>query len=148
MTRHLSILMIGVDSISRNNMIRYMPKTRHFLSKNLSALDYLGYNKVADNTFLYMVPMTTGKFVHELPLNTSLKNVSFDHEESTLNNTIIFFYSDHGIRFGQFRQTFIGQMEERLPFLFIILPQWFKVKYPEIYTNCKTNQQSYGTSPQ
>ncbi|CAC5410839.1 unnamed protein product [Mytilus coruscus] len=260
--RHLSILMIGVDSISRNNMIRYMPKTRHFLYKNLSALDYLGYNKVADNTFLNMVPMTTGKFVHELPLNTSLTDVSFDQfdfiwnkfsekgyrtlysedasygqifdyekagfkkptadyfdrplslvledmhdiwntnhhcvharletdiyleytrrfvqkfktspyfsftfisrlthdelsnakkaddlyyrffkslsEESSLNNTIIFFYSDHGIRFGQFRQTFIGKIKERLPFLFIILPQWFKVKYPEIYTNCKTNQQ-------
>ncbi|XP_076101162.1 uncharacterized protein LOC143070945 [Mytilus galloprovincialis] len=264
--RHLSILMMGVDSISRNNMIRYMPKTRHFLHENLSALDFLGYNKVADNTFLNIVPMTTGKFVHELPWNTSLTGVSFDQfdfiwnkfsergyrtlysedasygqtfdyekagfkkptadyfdrplslalegmhdiwntnhhcvharpetdiyleytrrfvhkfktspyfsftfitrlthdevsntkkaddlyfrfleglsKESTLNNTILLFYSDHGIRFGKFRQTFIGKIEERLPFLFIILPQWFKEKYPEIYQNLKINQQRLTT---
>ena len=28
---HLSIKMVGVDSVSRNNMIRYMPKTRDYL---------------------------------------------------------------------------------------------------------------------
>lgn len=257
----LNILMIGVDSVSRNNMIRYMPKTRNYLLQKMSALEFLGYNKVADNTFLNIVPMTTGKFVHELPWNASLVNVTFDkydfiwnkfsrkgyrtlysedspygqifdyqkagfskpqadyfdrpfslameemadiwnsdhhciharpetdivleytrqfiqkfkkslffsftfvtrlthdkisdasradqlytkflksiNSNSTLNNTILIFFSDHGIRFGKVRQTYIGKIEERLPFLFFVLPNWFKNRFPNFYKSLYTNR--------
>ena len=255
---HLSIMMVGVDSVSRNNMIRYMPKTRDYLLNNMSAIEFLGYNKVADNTFLNIVPMTTGKFVHELPWSSSAVNVSFDrydfiwynfskqgyrtlysedapfgqifdyqkagfvkpqadyfdrpfsvamegmsdiwntnhhcvharpetqivldyskqfiHEfksspyfgftfitrlthdhipdtsradilytkflkdiNNVLNNTVLIFFSDHGIRFGKVRQTFVGKIEERLPFIFFIFPQWFMKKYPTYYKNLQTN---------
>ena len=257
----ISILMVGIDSISRNNMIRFMPKTREYLQKKMGALEYLGYNKVADNTFLNLVPMTTGKFVHELPWNASMTNITFDkfnfiwknfsengyrtlysedsphgqifdyekagfsiptadyfdrpftlaleemgdvwnqnhhcvhgrpgtkisldytkqfvqkfkdrpyfsftfitrlthdvlqdaykadglyleflksiHEGSNLNNTMLVFFSDHGIRFGGFRQTFVGKIEERLPFLFFVVPEWFKKKYETLYTNLIINR--------
>jgi hypothetical protein len=56
-----------MDSVSRSNMIRYMPETRKYLLQNMSAFELIGYNKVADNTFVNIVPMTTGKFVKELP---------------------------------------------------------------------------------
>jgi hypothetical protein len=32
----LSILILGVDSVSRSNMIRYMPETRKYLLQNMS----------------------------------------------------------------------------------------------------------------
>ena len=78
--------MVGVDSVSRNNMIRYMPKTRDYLLNKMSAIEFLGYNKVADNTFLNIVPMTTGKFVHELPWNSSAVNVTFDRYDFIWHN--------------------------------------------------------------
>ena len=256
-----NVLMIGVDSVSRLNSIRYMNKTRSYLLNNLHAIELLGYNKVADNTFVNIVPLTTGKFVEELPWDESLIHEPFDHynfiwneysqsgyttlyvedapEISTfdfrksgfrspptdyynrhfalamekdenvwfddhqcvidrletqiylsyltdfitkmrfkphfgfmfltrlthstniedtgsadepyvrffeevykhhlINNTVIFFFSDHGTRFGDIRKTFHGKLEERLPFMFVILPPWFHNKYPSFYRNVEHN---------
>jgi hypothetical protein len=33
----------------------------------MSAIELVGYNKVADNTFVNIVPMTAGKYVDQLP---------------------------------------------------------------------------------
>jgi hypothetical protein len=44
----------------------------------MSAVELIGYNKVADNTFVNIVPMTTGKFVKELPWTIDMKHVPFD----------------------------------------------------------------------
>jgi hypothetical protein len=60
---YLSILMLGVDSISHINMMRYMTKTRSYLLNEMSAIELVGYNKVADNTFVNIVPMTAGNYV-------------------------------------------------------------------------------------
>jgi hypothetical protein len=38
----LSILFLGVDSVSRSNMIRYMPETRKYLLQNMSAFELIG----------------------------------------------------------------------------------------------------------
>jgi hypothetical protein len=54
-------------------MIRYMPETRKYLLQNMSAFELNGYNKVADNTFVNIVPMTTGKFIKELPWTQDMK---------------------------------------------------------------------------
>lgn len=45
-----------------------------------------------------------------------------------LNNTAIFFVSDHGMRWGGIRSTHIGMMEERLPYVVLYLPPWFRKK--------------------
>jgi membrane-anchored protein YejM (alkaline phosphatase superfamily) len=42
--------------------------------------------------------------------------------DATLNKTVLFFLSDHGIRFGAVRKTSVGKLEERLPFMFLIFP--------------------------
>lgn len=256
----LSIMMLGVESVSRINMLRYMTETRRYLNENMSAIELLGYNKVADNTFPNIVPMTTGKYLEELPWNETLRNISFDKHDfmwnkfsregyrtfyaedapkiaifdyekagferpatdyynrhisaamevednpwnsnfnciharpetsfvldylkqfmlvfkydlyfaftflsrlthdriesaamadllykqffeninkgNSLNKTVIFFFSDHGIRFGKVRETFIGKLEERLPFMFLIFPKWFYDKYPNIKQNLEKN---------
>ncbi|XP_013792526.1 uncharacterized protein LOC106476410 [Limulus polyphemus] len=67
------------------------------------------------------------------------------HETGALNNTMLIFFSDHGIRFGNIRKTYIGKFEERMPFLFIVLPTWFHTKYPDISRNLHTNQRRLTT---
>ncbi|VDI08852.1 Hypothetical predicted protein [Mytilus galloprovincialis] len=256
----LNVLMMGIDSIARNNMLRYMKETWKYLVNTHNAIDLLGYNKVADNTFPNIIPMTAGKFENELPRNKSLRwppmdNYNFiwnnysakgyrtlyaeDHpfigmfdwrksgfnippgdyfnrplsvameknkkvwnsnhycvhgrtetdivldylkkyatmfqskqhfsftffsrlthdylhetykadkiylkffkdlfKNNILKNTVVFFFSDHGMRFGRFRETFAGKLEERLPFMLIVFPSWFITKYPELHRNLQIN---------
>lgn len=67
-------------------------------------------------------------------------------DEGTLNQTVVFFMSDHGIRWGGIRETFQGRLEERLPFLFILLPEWFKEEYSSAVMNLLKNRHML-TSP-
>ncbi|XP_052777656.1 uncharacterized protein LOC128214974 [Mya arenaria] len=259
-TERLNVMMIGMDSVSRLSFNRQMVKTKEFLEKELDAFDMSGYNKVADNTFINIVPMTMGKFVFEMPWDESQSSVPFDnfefiwnkysnsgyrtfyaedapeiaifdflkagfdtppadhfnrpmsvamemkeelwsnnhhcvqnrletdivlkylsdfaetykkeahfsftfitrlshedvnsagaadvpyynffkslHEKDLLMNTVIFFYSDHGMRFGKIRETYIGKLEERLPFMYVVLPKWLTRNYPFLKTNLQTN---------
>ena len=55
------------------------------------------------------------------PFVAKLLNKLFD--ENLMTNTIIIFFSDHGIRFGPIRQTLSGKMEERMPFMHLYLPE-------------------------
>ncbi|CAM1298194.1 Uncharacterised protein g2060 [Pycnogonum litorale] len=55
-------------------------------------------------------------------------------------NTVIIFMSDHGIRYGDIRYTFVGKVEERSPFMFAIFPEWFRNKYPAVMNNLIVNQ--------
>ncbi|UYV75913.1 hypothetical protein LAZ67_13001793 [Cordylochernes scorpioides] len=70
----------------------------------------------------------------------SLKILKDLHHSGVLNNSILFFYSDHGIRFGDIRKTYIGKFEERLPMAYLIFPPWFYEKYPDLYLNMKKNE--------
>ncbi|ENN76196.1 hypothetical protein YQE_07164, partial [Dendroctonus ponderosae] len=60
-------------------------------------------------------------------------------EEGGLNNTVLILMSDHGIRWGDIRQTYQGQMEERLPFVILALPQWFRLRYAQAVANLNAN---------
>ena len=57
-----------------------------------------------------------------------------------LDDSIVFFFSDHGMRFGPIRDLFTGWLEERLPFLYVWLPKSFQLKHPEIVKNLKINR--------
>ncbi|XP_034175666.1 uncharacterized protein LOC117602147 isoform X2 [Osmia lignaria lignaria] len=60
--------------------------------------------------------------------------------EGVLNDTMIVFLSDHGMRWGPIRSTLVGWYEERLPFLYVWLPEWFRVEQPEAYPSLRANQ--------
>lgn len=60
-----SVLIIAIDSLSRLNLIRSMPKTYKLLEKN-GFLSLEGYTKVADNTFPNVIPILTGMFVDQM----------------------------------------------------------------------------------
>ncbi|XP_063378063.1 uncharacterized protein LOC134665147 [Cydia fagiglandana] len=56
-----------------------------------------------------------------------------------LNETIIFLISDHGMRWGEFRSTKQGFLEDRLPFVITLVPPSFRYNFNEAYNNLKTN---------
>ncbi|CAG9825535.1 unnamed protein product [Phaedon cochleariae] len=62
-----------------------------------------------------------------------------------LENTVLILMSDHGIRWGAIRETFQGMMEERLPFVFMVLPEWYKYKYQKAYQNLMINERRLTT---
>jgi len=43
-------------------------------------------------------------------------------DDGLLERTVLVLYSDHGMRFGQLRRTYVGKLEERLPFFVVRLP--------------------------
>ncbi|CAH4014319.1 unnamed protein product [Pieris brassicae] len=57
----------------------------------------------------------------------------------TLENTVLILLSDHGIRWGDIRFTKQGRLEERLPFIHILLPPSFRENYREAYKNMYLN---------
>ena len=67
------------------------------------------------------------------------------HTQGHLNNTVLILYSDHGYRFGDMRNTYVGKVEERLPFLYIVFPKWFHKKYPKLSKNLRTNSRRLTT---
>ncbi|GFR68549.1 hypothetical protein ElyMa_002023900 [Elysia marginata] len=58
----------------------------------------------------------------------------------TINNTVIVWFSDHGQRFGRIRSTYQGRVETNTPYMFFILPPWFKKKYPDAMRVLNINQ--------
>lgn len=60
-------------------------------------------------------------------------------DTGALNTTMVIFLSDHGMRFGKIRETYIGYIEERLPFIYFWLPEWFKTAYPDKADNLVKN---------
>lgn len=61
-------------------------------------------------------------------------------DQGYLNKTILVLLSDHGIRYGDFRETNQGMIEERQSLLYIILPKWFKQTYPKAHENLIVNR--------
>lgn len=55
------------------------------------------------------------------------------------SNTAIFLFGDHGSRSASLRETIWGKLEERLPFMSITLPSWFRKKHARMMHNLKTN---------
>ena len=60
-------------------------------------------------------------------------------KKNYLNNTLLIVFGDHGLRYGFVRSTVLGRMEERLPFLSMTFPSWFKATYPDLVHNLKKN---------
>uniref|UniRef100_A0A7E4VEC5 Sulfatase domain-containing protein n=1 Tax=Panagrellus redivivus TaxID=6233 RepID=A0A7E4VEC5_PANRE len=263
-TEHPSVIMIGLDSMSRGNFVRQLPKTHKLLDK-LNFTEMRGHVKVMDNTFGNWMAILTGKaststreFPTELPdewhlwfddwdlawrhfaaanystffaedrpdigtfnyfgylngfkyaptdhyfrpywlscfwsmtfrrsttgcydakslhgiqldyLERYLKSyanqrkfawwwsqdLSHDHlnligvadsdlaafidrnYEAHFKDAIVIVFSDHGHRYASIRETVIGRLEARLPYLAIHLPEKWSNVYPHLKTNLEAN---------
>lgn len=264
--QNMSIMVIGLDSVSRLNFHRRMNESAAVLLNDLQAIELFGFNKVADNTYPNLIPMLTGLDEDELitaciptknhtfdrchfiwdefkeknyftayaedmgslglfqylrrgfkeqPTDYCLRPIIIEMEHNTakqksvntylcmgnrrtvdilldyaqkfitfmttkatrphfsffwttsythdylnfptlidadfanflrnlklsgaLNNTFLVLMSDHGIRWGSFRNTYQGFMEERQPFLYFVAPKWFPEMYPAAMRNLVRN---------
>lgn len=69
--------------------------------------------------------------VHQLLDKTYADFISNLEQKGVLDNTILFFLSDHGQRYGPFRSTLLGWYEDKLPNMWIRLPKRILDKHPE-----------------
>lgn len=68
--------MLGIDSMSRLNLQRTMPKVYSYLEKNL--IGFKGYNKIEDNTFPNVMAVLAGRSMETLEPNC-VRNETFDN---------------------------------------------------------------------
>ena len=92
-------------------------------------------------SFFWATAMTQEFINYPTLIDDDLSNLLIKIEkEGYLNKTVLLLMSDHGIRYGDFRKTNQGMIEERQPLLYFILPKWFKQTYPEAYKNLMINR--------
>lgn len=261
----LNVLVLGMDSVSRLNFNRHMPKSGKFVREVLKAYELFGYNKVGQNSYPNQTPLLTGLsgseaknlstgkffdglnflwkeykkrgyrtvFYEEMPryglysyVGNGLKHAPTDYyarhaimaidasslkknkargycvgpklplelyldyfigltdvfedrpffayvwmselahdhlnmaghsdvpflnalralyDRGVFNNTVLAFLSDHGLRFGALRNTYIGRFEDSLPYALLAFPEWFLRSYPDYARALQVNQKRLTT---
>ncbi|CAI9739028.1 XP_029657267.1uncharacterized protein LOC115231361 [Octopus vulgaris] len=63
--RPLSVLLIGIDSTSRNSFSRQMPRLKKYLLETLKAYSFPGFTRVGKNTLPNLLALLSGKFLEE-----------------------------------------------------------------------------------
>ncbi|XP_055538592.1 uncharacterized protein LOC129726053 isoform X1 [Wyeomyia smithii] len=133
---------------------------KYLTKKTKNSLTFcLGYQNYAD--FIYQYALDFASFYKDEPSFGLFWTNTFSHNDISdpscmdarmkfyieelenrgiLNNSMVVFFSDHGLRFGAVRSLLTGWLEERLPFIFIWLPEWFKEQHPEIVQALKINR--------
>ena len=72
---HPSVLIFGLDSMSRLNFIRQLPRTYRVLTNVLDAIVFKGMTKTGDNTFPNMMALLSGINVHKHDSKTNTLSV-------------------------------------------------------------------------
>ncbi|XP_066942843.1 uncharacterized protein [Macrobrachium rosenbergii] len=114
----LNVLIIGKDSVSRNNLLRHMPNTYEYITKTLGGIDFKGFNKIGDNTFPNVFPMMTGIPAHEMGNGSCsrVKKQKLDDCPFTWKlynqNSYVTFYLEDAPWMGTFRYTRTGFVEQ------------------------------------
>ena len=75
----------------------------------------------------------------ELGDNDFYEFFKFLKDSGHLENAFLVFYSDHGSRLDEIRNTFVGRIEERMPLMSIVPPSKFRVKYPHLVQTLQEN---------
>ncbi|EDV91117.1 GH17274 [Drosophila grimshawi] len=104
--------------------------------RNQSTFGMFWTNSFSHNNFMLPSSMDTKMLEYMRTLS----------ESGVLEKSIVIFFSDHGMRFGPLRRLDSGFLEERMPIIYIWLPQWFKDKYPVFVHNLHSNRNRL-TSP-
>lgn len=63
-----SVIIFGIDSVSRSHAIRNLPKSYSFLKNEFDMYDFIGYSKIGENTWPNLVPLLTGCSHRDFPL--------------------------------------------------------------------------------
>ena len=63
-----------------------------------------------------------------------------------LENTVLIFFSDHGARIDEIRNTFVGRIEERMPVVIVYIPEHIREKFPALHKNMQLNTKRLSTN--
>ncbi|CDW60921.1 DUF229 domain containing protein, partial [Trichuris trichiura] len=75
----------------------------------------------------------------ELADGPTVEHLKFFQEKGFLNDTVLIVFSDHGSRYSALRRAKQGKLEERNPFVSIILPPWFEETFRTAVRNVVKN---------
>lgn len=123
-----------------NSYLCYGDKPMHAL-----AIEYLKRFLIAYRHDFKFAKVWNNKLSHnyvnfiKLADNDLLDLLIFLKTEGFLDNSFLFFMSDHGSRVDKIRNTPIGRLEERLPLMSIVVPEQIKREYPIIQRNLEAN---------
>lgn len=96
--------------------------------------------------FFWEVSMSHDYLTYPMAMDDSYENFLERLDSNNyLDNTVLILLSDHGIRWGSIRLTKQGRLEERLPFVHILLPPSFRQNYNLAYNNLKQNSKRLTT---
>lgn len=123
-------------------------ENRHCLGSRMSYSVYLDWIKEAIETNKGRNFFSFG-FISDYSHNnnkdvtlTDQHNVEFLKylkSHSILDNTFLILMGDHGLRYGPFRMTEQGKLEERMPYFGLFVPTQFREKFPSKYRNFVAN---------
>ena len=71
--------------------------------------------------------------------------LKYFQSQGHLKNTLLVLMSDHGARYSAVRKTVQGKLEERLPMMSFVFPDWFRDKFSNLYNNLVNNSDRLST---
>lgn len=105
------------------------------------------FSEVPYFAFIWQASLTHDFFTYPQLGDDSYHDfIEYTSREGLLNRTVLIMMSDHGMRWGDFRQTYQGRTEDRLPFVFVVLPKWWREKYPLAWGNLRRNSHRLTTA--
>ncbi|CAL8068717.1 unnamed protein product [Orchesella dallaii] len=116
-------------------LLDYTQKLAHSMGKNKRYFQFLWSTTIAHGG------LNDGK----LGDKHLLRALEWFHQEGYFNQTLLILLSDHGLRWGPIMDTMQGTLELRMPFVYFIIPTWFKESYAVAYQNLKTNFDKFTT---
>lgn len=95
---HLSVFLIGIDSVSRSQAMRALPKSYTYLTESIGVYDFHGYMKLGLNTWPNLIPLLTGRRHQDFPaINMRLKycdSMPLLWKEKSLKNYATYYGED------------------------------------------------------
>lgn len=99
------------------------------------------FKDIASFSFFWMNTFSHNELNSPSGMDNKIRDFLIEITNSgVLDNTIMVFLSDHGMRFGEIRYTTTGWLEERLPFIYISLPDRFKRQFPSEFKSLETKR--------
>ena len=101
---------------------------------------YDTYKNVKKFSLSIVSRLPHSKFGRVQLMDKDLENFLSDFKDKGyFDNTIFILFGDHGSRISGARASIEGKLEERMPFLSVTVPKWFKTKHKDFYASLLNN---------